>query len=90
MKSKIEELRLRNVDAAALAKLAQVAEKKHLSRNEYIKRLIESAAFSSELQRIEEKYEELLNATLLTIQRNTDELCRLTHLIVGIPPVSIS
>lgn len=27
MKSKIEELRLRNVDAAALAKLAQVAEK---------------------------------------------------------------
>ena len=80
MKSKIEELRLRNVDAAALA---QVAEKKHLSRNEYIKRLIESAAFSSELQRIEEKYEELLNATLLTIQRNTDELCRLTHLIEG-------
>ena len=81
MKKFAEELRLRNVDAAALAKLEQIAEKKELRRNDYIKRIIENAAYSSELLLLDEKYEALVDTVLQIIQMNTSEINRLASLI---------
>lgn len=81
MKKFAEELRLRNVDAAALAKLEQIAEKKGLRRNDYIKRIIENAAYSSELLLLDEKYESLVDTVLQIIQMNTSEINRLASLI---------
>ena len=81
MKKFAEELRLRNVDAAALAKLEQIAEKKGLRRNDYIKRIIENAAYSSELLLLDEKYEALVDTVLQIIQMNNSEINRLASLI---------
>lgn len=81
MKEFAEELRLRNVDAAVLAKLEQIAEKKGLRRNDYIKRIIENAAYSSELLLLDEKYEALVAAVLQVIETNASEISRLTSLI---------
>lgn len=81
MKKFAEELRLRNVDAAVLAKLEQIAEKKGLRRNDYIKRIIENAAYSSELLLLDEKYEALVAMVLQIIKTNASEISRLTSLI---------
>lgn len=81
MKKFAEELRLRNVDAAVLAKLEQIAEKKGLRRNDYIKRIIENAAYSSELLLLDEKYEALVTMVLQIIETNASEISRLTSLI---------
>ncbi|MFQ8684671.1 MAG: hypothetical protein ACLR99_13145 [Acutalibacteraceae bacterium] len=81
MKKIAEELRLRNVDAAVLAKLEQIAEKKGLRRNDYIKRIIENAAYSSELLLLDEKYEALVAMVLQIIETNASEISRLTSLI---------
>lgn len=81
MKKFAEELRLRNVDAAVLAKLEQIAEKKGLRRNDYIKRIIENAAYSSELLLLDEKYEALVAMVLQIIETNVSEISRLTSLI---------
>ena len=81
MKKFAEELRLRNVDAAVLAKLEQIAEKKGLRRNDYIKRIIENAAYSSELLLLDEKYEALVAMVLQIIETNASEIRRLTSLI---------
>ena len=81
MKKFAEELRLRNVDAAVLAKLEQIAEKKGLRRNDYIKRIIENAAYSSELLLLDEKYEALVAMVLQIIETNACEISRLTSLI---------
>jgi hypothetical protein len=81
MKKFAEELRLRNVDAAVLAKLEQIAEKKGLRRNDYIKRIIENAAYSSELLLLDEKYEALVATVLQIIETNASEISRLTSLI---------
>lgn len=81
MKKFAEELRLRNVDAAVLAKLEQIAEKKGLRRNDYIKRIIENAAYSSELLILDEKYEALVAMVLQIIETNASEISRLTSLI---------
>lgn len=81
MKKFAEELRLRNVDAAVLAKLEQIAEKKGLRRNDYIKRIIENAAYSSELLLLDEKYEALVAMVLQIIETNASEISHLTSLI---------
>ena len=81
MKKFAEELRLRNVDAAVLAKLEQIAEKKGLRRNDYIKQIIENAAYSSELLLLDEKYEALVAMVLQIIETNASEISRLTSLI---------
>lgn len=81
MKKIAEELRLRNVDAAVLAKLEQIAEKKGLRRNDYIKRIIENAAYSSELLLLDEKYEAIVAMVLQIIETNASEISRLTSLI---------
>lgn len=81
MKKFAEELRLRNIDAAVLAKLEQIAEKKWLRRNDYIKRIIENAAYSSELLLLDEKYEALVAMVLQIIETNASEISRLTSLI---------
>ncbi|MBS5088845.1 MAG: hypothetical protein ACLSB9_22040 [Hydrogeniiclostridium mannosilyticum] len=81
MKKFAEELRLRNIDAAVLAKLEQIAEKKGLRRNDYIKRIIENAAYSSELLLLDEKYEALVAMVLQIIETNASEISRLTSLI---------
>ena len=81
MKKFAEELRLRNIDAAVLAKLEQIAEKKGLRRNDYIKRIIENAAYSSELLLLGEKYEALVAMVLQIIETNASEISRLTSLI---------
>ena len=81
MKKFADELRLRNIDAAVLAKLEQIAEKKGLRRNDYIKRIIENAAYSSELLLLDEKYEALVAMVLQIIETNASEISRLTSLI---------
>ena len=56
-------------------------EKKGLRRNDYIKRIIENAAYSSELLLLDEKYEALVDTVLQIIQMNTSEINRLASLI---------
>ena len=81
MKKFAEELRLRTVDAAVLAKLEQIAEKKGFRRNAYITGIIENAAYSSELLLLDEKYEALVAMVLQIIETNASEISRLTSLI---------
>ena len=55
--------------------------KKGLRRNDYIKRIIENAAYSSELLLLDEKYEALVAMVLQIIETNASEISRLTSLI---------
>lgn len=73
-KKKINEIRLRNVDAAAIAKLDALAQKKGITRNKLIKSLIEQAAVSSEISELEEKYNLLVKQCLSVIAQNSQEL----------------
>lgn len=75
------EVRLRNVDIAALTKLEAMASKQGTSRNTLIKKLIETFAFTSEIDAIEEKYATLVQTVLTYVQQNTIELNRLSLLI---------
>lgn len=75
------ELKIRNVDAGAVARIDEVAKKKGMSRNQYLKVYIENLAVLGELKAMENKYELLLNKISKIIENNTDELERIREFI---------
>ena len=75
--SKIGEIRIRNVDAGAVAKIDELAEKKGLSRNQYLKAQIESLAISSTLKEYEDRYINLVENVLSVVENCTAELERI-------------
>lgn len=81
MPSKISELRIRNVDAAVLLRLEQQAASKDLSRNAYIKRLLEKTAYYGEIEDSENKYASLVAQVLEYLKINSDSLDRLSSLL---------
>ena len=57
-------LMLRDIPEDVMLKIDEQARKKHMSRNEYLKRLLCSEAQSPELKDMDEKYGELVDKAL--------------------------
>lgn len=55
---------LRDIPEDVMLKIDEQARKKHMSRNEYLKRLLCSEAQSPELKDMDEKYGELVDKAL--------------------------
>lgn len=68
------EIKIRGVDSAAVNKIDELARKKKLSRNEYLKTMLEAFAGLEEFKTFEERYQKLLAANQLTIEANTKML----------------
>lgn len=64
------EIKIRNVDMAAVKKIDQTAKRQGLSRNEYLKRQIEHLALLPELLASEDKYRNLVKEILPVIEKN--------------------
>lgn len=79
MKNKkfISEIRIRNVDAAAIARIDQLAAAANKSRNQYLKEYIESLSVLNELKEMEEQYNSLVNNVLTVISHNTEQIRKL-------------
>lgn len=54
------EVRIRNVDAAAIAKIDELAAKRGMSRNAYLKQYIENLAVLEELKELDNRYASLV------------------------------
>lgn len=76
MSKKINEIRIRNVDAGAVARIDELAEKKGLSRNQYLKLQIESLSIAGTLKEYEDKYVNLVENVLAVVENCTAELER--------------
>ncbi len=78
---KIDEVRIRNVDVTALSKISQIAKKKGMSRNTYLKKQIETLSVVHELKEQEDRYISLVNLLTEVIEENTREFTRLRELV---------
>ncbi|MGN0173639.1 MAG: ribbon-helix-helix protein, CopG family [Acutalibacteraceae bacterium] len=68
------EIKIRNVDAAAVAKIDELARKKGQSRNEYLRQHLERLSVIGEMKALESRYVELVKNISRVIENNTDEL----------------
>lgn len=73
-KKYVSELRIRNVDAAAVARIDQLAEKAGKSRNAYLKEYIETLSILNQLQEKDDSYTSLVNNILNVISENTKQI----------------
>lgn len=59
---------LRDIPESDILRLDEMARAGHMSRNEFIKRLIHSAARTSEMKDMDDKYEKLVEIMLAEIK----------------------
>lgn len=72
---------IRNLDKEDLVKLDRLAAKKHISREEYLRRIIHGHVLSSELREVESRYESLVNVIVDVVQNNSEKLEQLERSI---------
>lgn len=71
---KIDEIRIRNVDAGSVARIDQLAKKKGVSRNEYLRKYIENLSVLNILKDTEERYTSTIKRITEAIDANTAEI----------------
>lgn len=76
-KKYVSEVRIRNVDAGAIARIDQLAAAANKSRNQYLKEYIENLSVLNELKEMDNHYESLVNNVLTVINNNTEQIRRL-------------
>lgn len=64
---------MRNVDAGALKRIDEFAKKKGVSRNAYLKQLIETHAIAGEIDETKDRYEQLVE-TIVSLWRDNLQL----------------
>lgn len=77
----VKEIKIRNIDAAALHRIDQLADKKGMSRNAYLKSYIETLSVLNELKEQENKYANLVNSVAEVVEHNTEELKKIRYSI---------
>ena len=68
------DIKIRNVDPKTVQKMDEFAEKRHLSRNEYLRLLLETYSAIREFKSFEDRYQELVLKLLLVIENDTKAL----------------
>lgn len=75
------EIKIRNVDPAAVKKIDELAKKKKLSRNQYLKNYVETLSVLEELKKQEERYVELTKLLAGLVERNTTVLSKVDRVL---------
>jgi hypothetical protein len=72
---------IRDLDAAVGAKLTQMAKKQGVSREEFLRKYLESLAIAGDLKQLDYKYEALVKDIAVVIEDNTSILQECYNLI---------
>ena len=62
---------IRNVDPGVLAKIDELAEQKHISRNKLVNIILETFIITDKVKEIENNYSSLVETVTAAIQNNT-------------------
>lgn len=62
---------IRNVDSGVLAKIDELAEQKHISRNKLVNVILETFVITDKVKEVEGNYSNLVETVTAAIQNNT-------------------
>lgn len=63
---------IRDIDPVAIKKIDELAKKKGISRNEYLKKQISKIAVMKETEEVENRYSNLVNAVVDRLEQSND------------------
>lgn len=68
------EIKIRDLDPVVVKKIDELAKKKRMSRNEYLKQHLSGFAMTDEMEKLENKYTDLVNKLSELVQQSNDAL----------------
>jgi len=77
MRKPIVELKIRGINAGAIARIDELAKKKGMSRNKLLKMYLENLSVMDEVKEIEDRYINAMNSFTKVIENNANELERI-------------
>lgn len=77
------DINIRKINDAAVARINQLAKDKHMSRETYIRKYLESLSVLDNMIDLDLKYRNLVQEMAAIIQNNTDELAAMRKLLEG-------
>lgn len=75
------EIKIRNVDPVVVTKLDELARKQHLSRNEYLKKIVSRCAVVQDVIDLDKKYADLVNVLAERLEQATDVIAINTEIL---------
>lgn len=75
------EIKIRNVDPVVVTKLDELARKQHLSRNEYLKKIVSRCAVVQDVIDLDKKYADLVNVLAERLEQATDVIATNTEIL---------
>ena len=75
------EIKIRNVDPVVVTKLDELARKQHLSRNEYLKKIVSRCAVVQDVIDLDKKYAYLVNVLAERLEQATDVIATNTEIL---------
>jgi len=75
------EIKVRKLNATTVARLTQLAEAKHISREEYLRKHLESLSVLDDMKELDMNYRHLVQELGAVIQNNTDELAAMRKIL---------
>ena len=75
------EIKIRNVDPVVVTKLDELARKQHLSRNEYLKKIVSRCAVVQDVIDLDKKYTDLVNVLVERLEQAADVIATNTEIL---------
>ena len=75
------EIKIRNVDPVVVTKLDELARKQHLSRNEYLKKIVSRCAVVQDVIDLDKKYADLVNVLTERLEQAADVIATNTEIL---------
>jgi len=75
------EIKIRNIDPTAVRKLDELAKAKKMSREKYLRELLETFSLTEFLKNQNRQYEELVKISLAQFRKNDELLARIEQAI---------
>ena len=75
------EIKIRNVDPLVVTKLDELARKQHLSRNEYLKKIVSRCAVVQDVIDLDKKYADLVNVRAERLEQAADVIATNTEIL---------
>ena len=74
------EIKIRNVDPVVVTKLDELARKQHLSRNEYLNKIVSRCAVVQDVIDLDKKYADLVNVLAERLEQAADVIATNTEI----------
>lgn len=75
------EIKIRNINPTTVQRINELAKKKNISRNEYLRHMLETFTALEEFKTFQEQYKNLIDNYSMVVEKNTAVLSEIVEIL---------